>query len=119
MDIKLFDSELKVMNVLWTEGDSTAKHISNVLKDEIGWNMNTTYTLINRCIKKGAIERLEPNFMCHALIPKEKVQLAETNELLDKIFDGSIDKMFAALIGNKQLSEKQIQKLKDLVKTLE
>lgn len=81
--------------------------------------MNTTYTLINRCIKKGAIERLEPNFMCHALIPKEKVQLAETNELLDKIFDGSIDKMFAALIGNKQLSEKQIQKLKDLVKTLE
>lgn len=119
MDIKLFNSELKVMNVLWTEGDSTAKHISNVLKDEIGWNMNTTYTLINRCIKKGAIERLEPNFMCHALIPKEKVQLAETNELLDKIFDGSIDKMFAALIGNKQLSEKQIQKLKDLVKTLE
>ena len=119
MDIKLFDSELKVMNVLWKEGDSTEKNISNVLKDEIGWNMNTTYTLINRCIKKGAIERLEPNFMCHALIPKEKVQLAETNELLDKIFDGSIDKMFAALIGNKQLSEKQIQKLKDLVKTLE
>ena len=52
MDIKLFDSELKIMNVLWTEGDVTAKHISNVLKEEIGWNMNTTYTLIKRCIKK-------------------------------------------------------------------
>ena len=107
------------MNVLWTQGDVTAKHISNVLKEEIGWNMNTTYTLIKRCIKKGAIERLEPNFICHALIPKEKVQLAQTNELLDKIFDGSIDKMFTALIGNKQLSEKQIKELKDLVKNLE
>ena len=68
MDIKLFHSELKIMNVLWTQGDVTAKHISNVLKEEIGWNMNTTYTLIKRCIKKGAIERLEPNFICHALI---------------------------------------------------
>ncbi len=73
MDIKLFDSELKVMCVLWSEGDTTAKHISDVLKKEIGWNMNTTYTLIKRCIKKGAIERSEPNFMCHALIPKEEV----------------------------------------------
>ncbi len=119
MDIKLFDSELKIMNVLWTQGDVSAKHISNVLKEEIGWNMNTTYTLIKRCIKKGAIERLEPNFICHALISKEEVQLAQTNELLDKIFDGSIDKMFTALIGNKQLSEKQIKELKDLVKNLE
>ena len=82
MDIKLFDSELKVMCVLWNEGDTTAKHISDVLKKEIGWNMNTTYTLIKRCIKKGAIERSEPNFMCHALIPKEEVQEAETKELV-------------------------------------
>ena len=59
MDIKLFDSELKVMCVLWNEGDTTAKHISDILKKEIGWNMNTTYTLIKRCIKKGAIERSE------------------------------------------------------------
>ncbi len=119
MNIKLFDSELKVMHVLWKQGDCTAKHISNVLKEEIGWNMNTTYTLIKRCIKKGAIQRLEPNFMCHALIPQEKVQIAETKEFLDKMFEGSIDKMFAALIGNKQLSEKQIQSLKELVKNLE
>ena len=106
MIVKLFDSELKVMNVLWKEGDCTAKHISNVLKEELGWNMNTTYTLIKRCINKGAIERSEPSFMCHALIPREKVQMAETKEFIDKIFDGSTDKMFAALIGNKQLSEK-------------
>ena len=32
MDIKLFDSELKVMCVLWNEGDTTAKHISDVLE---------------------------------------------------------------------------------------
>ena len=119
MDMKLFDSELKVMDVLWREGDTTAKHISDVLKGETGWNMNTTYTLIKRCIKKGAIERSEPNFMCHALIPKEEVQEAETNELINKIYDGSADKLFCALLGRKKLTSEQIDKLRQIVGELE
>lgn len=119
MEIKLFDSELKVMDVLWREGDTTAKHISDVLKEEIGWNMNTTYTLIKRCMKKGAIERSEPNFMCHALIPKEDVQEAETNELINKIYDGSVDKLFAALLNRKKLSAEQIDKLQKMIDELE
>lgn len=119
MDIKLFDSELKVMDVLWREGDSTAKHIAGVLSKEVGWNVNTTYTLIKRCMKKGAIERSEPNFMCHALIPKEKVQEAETDELIDKVYDGSVDKLFSALLGRKKLSKAQIEKLKEIVGSFE
>lgn len=106
---------MSVMGVLWREGDTTAKRISDILKEEIGWNMNTTYTLIKRCIKKGAIERSEPNFMCHALIPKEEVQEAETNELISKIYDGSADKLFAALLGRKKLSAEQIEKLKQIL----
>lgn len=119
MDIKLFDSELKVMDVLWREGDATAKYISDVLKEEVGWNKNTTYTLIKRCIKKGAIERSEPNFMCHALILKEEVQEAETEELINKIYDGSADKLFAALLSRKKLSAQQIERLKQMVEELE
>lgn len=117
--IKLFDSELKVMGVLWNEGDVPAKYIADILNKELGWNKNTTYTLIKRCMKKGAIERSEPNFICHALIPKEDVQEAETNELIDKIYDGSVDKLFAALIGRKKLSAEQIEKLKQIVWELE
>lgn len=119
MDIKLFDSELKVMGVLWRRGDTTAKQISNILKEEVGWNMNTTYTLIKRCINKGAIERREPNFVCHALIPREEIQAAETDELIDKIYDGSVDKLFAALIGRKKLSREQIERLKQFVEESE
>lgn len=107
------------MDVLWREGDCTAKHISDVLKEETGWNMNTTYTLIKRCIGKGAIQRSEPNFMCHALIPKEEVQDAETDELINKVYDGSADKLFAALLGRKRLSAEQITKLKQIVGELE
>lgn len=107
------------MQVLWQEGDVTAKHIAEVLAADTGWNVNTTYTLIKRCMKKGAIERTEPNFMCHALIPKETVQEAETEELINKIYDGSADKLFAALLSGKKVSVEQIEKLKQLVKDLE
>ena len=115
MAIKLFDSELKVMGVLWREGDCTAKHISDVLAQETGWKMNTTYTLIKRCIAKNAIERIEPGFLCHALVSKQQVQEEETQELIDKVFDGSADKLFAALVGGRRVSAEQLHKLRALI----
>lgn len=119
MALKLFDSELKVMDVLWNGGDQTAKKISDILKEKIGWNMNTTYTVIKKCIAKGAIERREPGFLCHALIPKEAVQEAETAELLGKLFDGSAEKLFASLLGSRKLSREQIEALRRMVAELE
>ena len=35
MEIKLFDSELKVMDVLWREGDQPAKYVAKTLTDEL------------------------------------------------------------------------------------
>ncbi|MCI8513556.1 MAG: BlaI/MecI/CopY family transcriptional regulator [Lachnospiraceae bacterium] len=119
MDVKLFDSELKVMSVLWRDGDVPARYIAKLLTGELGWNVNTTYTLIKRCIKKGAIARSDPGFMCRALVPKEEVQEAATNELIDKVYDGSVNKLFAALLGRKKLSAAQIEKLKQIVGDLE
>ena len=85
----------------------------------MGWNRNTTYTLIKRCIGKGAIERREPNYLCHALIPREQVQEQETTELINKVFDGSADLLFASLLNRKNLSAEEIERLKQLVNNLE
>ena len=115
MDNNLVDSDIKIINVLRNEGDCPARHSAEVLTKENGWNINTTYTLIKRCIKKGAVERSEPNFMCHAIIPKEEVQEVETNELINKIYDGCAEKLFAALLGRKKLSAEQIERLKQIV----
>ena len=118
MDMKLVDSEIKVMDVLWKEGDSMAKHVADVMKERYGWNVNTTYTLLKRCIKKGAVERTDPNFVCHALIKQEQVQAQETDELLHKVFDGSVDKLFASLLGRRNLTAEQVEKLKERVEEL-
>lgn len=119
MEIKLFDSELQVMNILWEEGDLTAKQISQILNEQIGWNKNTTYTVIKKCIQKGAIERIEPNFVCHPIITREQIQEQETSELIDKMFNGSRSLLFASLLDQKKLSSSDISKLKQIVKDLE
>lgn len=119
MGMKLYDSELKVMDVLWRQGgDVTAKEIALRLTDTVGWNKNATYTVIKKCIAKGAIERREPNFLCHPLIEKEQVREQEAAELIDKVFDGSACLLFASLLNGKTLSEEEIQRLKQLVDDL-
>ncbi len=114
MNIKLFDSELKVMEVLW-RGDATAKQIAEELKRDTGWNVNTTYTVIKKCIAKGAVQRSEPNFLCHALIARKEVQQAEAEALIGKLFDGSPELLFASLLGSKKLSGKQLDRLRQMI----
>lgn len=115
---KLFDSEKKVMEVLWANGTMTAGEMVKVLKNSVGWNRNTTYTVIKKCIAKGAIKRGEPKFQCTALISREQVQDYETNELVDRMFDGSKEKFFAAFLDGKKLSDSEINNLKELVNKL-
>ena len=115
MEFKLFDSELKVMDILWKEGDTSAKEIAEKLNEQVGWSKTTTYTVIKKCIDKGAVGRSEPGFICRALISRKEVQEVETNELIDKMYDGSSDKLIAALLGSKRLTAEEIQSLKKLV----
>ena len=53
--------------------------------------------------------------MCHALVEKETVQAAETDELIDRVYDGFADKLFAALLQRRKLSPEQIRQLKQVV----
>ena len=119
MKVKLFDSELKVMETLWKQGNLTAGQIAKILSQEIGWNRNTTYTVIKKCIEKGAIERLEPKFICRAVITKEEVQAYETNELIERMFDGSKRKFFAALLSDKTMKAEELKQLRDMINKME
>ncbi len=119
MTVKLFDSELKIMEALWAEGALPAKRIAKILAEQVGWGKTTTYTVIKKCIDKGAIERSEPDFICCPLITREQAQEAETTELIDKMYGGAADRLVASLLGSKRLSAKEIEGLKKLVHELE
>lgn len=118
MAVKVFDSELRVMEVLWREGDLTAGQLAKMLKEHTGWNRNTTYTVIKKLIDKGAVERYGPKFCCRAVITKEQVQQHEASELISKLFDGSGSAFLSAFISGNELSEQEIEGLKQLVESL-
>ena len=115
MKFKLFDSELKVIEILWEKGEATAKEIAAELTKKIGWNKITTYGVINKCIEKGYISRGE-KFLCQPLITKSEVQESETMELGDKLYDGSKSSLIASLLKTEKLDAQQFEELRKIVK---
>lgn len=116
MALSLSKTEMHVMAVIWRNGgQASAKCISDTLAQECGYSAATTYTLISRCIKKGAVERIEPGYMCHALVSQRDMQISETNDLVQRVFDGSVDKLFSFLVGDKKASQADIDRLRSLI----
>ncbi len=111
----LFDSELNVMEVLWKEGEIRASQVCRILEKEIGWNRNTTYTVIKKCIKKGYVERKEPDFVCKAIVSKQEVQSQGISNLIKKLFHNSKSEFLQAFLGRERLSKEEIQELKKFV----
>lgn len=112
---KLFDSEAKVMEILWEKGPLSAKEISLIAADTIGWNKNTTYTIIKKLEAKGFIRRDEPGFICTPLVSQSEIQKSEAESLVNKFFGGSRNALFSALLEGKKLSDKEIEELRDLI----
>lgn len=115
MEGKLFDSELKVMEVLWEQGEKPAKDIVDILSERIGWNKNTTYTVIRKCIDKGAVRREEPGFRCIPLVTREEVAQSETEQLIDKMFGGSSELFFSSFLKNQGLSQEDALRLARMI----
>lgn len=107
------------MDILWKEDDIPAKRIAEMTKVQVGWSKTTTYTVIKKCIDKGAIKRQEPNFVCHALVTREQVQQFETNELINRMYNGNTDQLIASIIDSKKLTPQEIDRLRQLVKQLD
>lgn len=112
--VKLFDSELKLMDIVWDKEPVSAKEITLIAAETIGWNKNTTYTIIKKLIEKNAIKRTEPSFVCTSLVQKEDVRKAETKSLIDKLYNGSKKAFFAAFIEN-DISDDELEVLKKLI----
>ena len=113
--MKLFDSEIKLMEIIWANEPVSAKEVSKIAEAKIGWNKNTTYTVIKKVIDKGYVKREEPGFVCTALIKKEEAQKSEAKGLLDKLFHGSKKALFSALLEDEKLSDAEIDELRELI----
>lgn len=115
MKEKLFDSETKVMEIIWAKKTISAKDISLIAAETIGWNKNTTYTVIKKLETKGFIRREDPGFICTPLVSKSQIQKVEAASLIKKVFGGSRKALFSALLEDEPLTEEEIDDLRKLI----
>ena len=115
MDEKLFSSEIRVMELLWKNGEMSAKELAAALAESVGWSKTTTYTVIKKCIDKGAVIRTEPGFKCKAAVSRNEDCENEAFELIDRLFGGSPDLLVSALIGSGKISPEELKKLRETV----
>lgn len=115
MKEKLFDSEVKVMEIVWDRAPISAKDVSLIAAERIGWNKNTTYTVIKKLETKGFIRRDEPGFICVPLVSRDEMQRSEAETLLKKLFGGSRKALFSALLEDEPLTEEEADELRKLI----
>ena len=115
MKEKLFDSEAKIMEIIWEKSPITAKEISLIAAETIGWNKNTTYTVIGKLAKKGFIQRQEPGFICTPLVSQSQMQKVEAASLVKKLFGGSRKALFSALLEDEPLSDEELDALREMI----
>ena len=115
MKDKLFDSEAKVMGILWEKSPICAKEVSRIAAETIGWNKNTTYTVLKKLETKGFIRREDPGFVCVPLVSRDEMQKKEAATLVRRVFGGSRKALFSALLEDEPLSEEEIEALRELI----
>lgn len=114
-EIRLHEGELNVMELLWSNKALAARDISKIIKEYIGWEKNTTYTVIKRLIDKGAITREDPGFICRANVSKRKIQEIETKALLDQMYNGSIENFLQSYLANQKLTGTELSQLERIL----
>ena len=115
-ELRLHEGELNIMELLWSNKELAAKDISNIIKEQIGWEKNTTYTVIKRLIDKGAVQRTDPGFICSALVSQRSVREIETKRLLNQFYNGSLQTFISEYLKNQRLSAGDIAELQKLAK---
>ena len=112
---RLFDSELRLMELVWAKEPVTAKALSLLAAEDFGWNKNTTYTVVKKLEAKGFIKRQDPGFICTPLISQNQMQKVEAVSLVKKVFGGSRKALFSALLEDEPLSDEEINELRKLI----
>ena len=115
MEQKLSDSELEIMQLLWENGELRASAVADLAKVKTGWEKNTTYTFLQRLIKKGAITRRDPGFFCSAACKRDELLGQEARGMVNKLFDGSIGMFVHAFIDGSGITAEEREELQKLI----
>ena len=116
-DHHLTQRELDIMSVLWELGEATVTEV----RDRV--DPNLAYTSISSMIRtlelKGYVSHRRGEGKTHVYFPAIDAETAGESalgRLLDKVYGGSPIKLLAHLVDQKRLSEKELTRMRELLK---
>ena len=110
---KLFDAELKFMNIIWEEEPIKSGELVKVCNEKLGWKKSTTYTVLRKLAQRGVLKN--ENTVVTSIVKREDTQIYESHEVVEKSFGGSLPKFLTAFFGNKKISNDEAEELKKLI----
>lgn len=115
---QISDAESCVMKVLWENGQCTSSQIINEVSKDSDWKPKTIQTLITRLVLKGAVRAEKSNgkfFVYSAVVSEDDYIRDANNSFLQKMYNGSLSLMLASFVKEQNLSEEQIESLKNIL----
>ena len=110
---KIFDSEYRFCLILWENEPVKSGRLVELCREKLGWSKATTYTVIKRLAERGVVKN--ENTVVTSLVSKEEVQASEVDELVDRVFEGSLPSFVAAFTRRKKLSSREIEELRQMI----
>lgn len=114
---KIFDSEYKFCLILWENEPVKSSRMVELCREKLGWSKATTYTVIKRLSDRGVVKN--ENTIVTSLVSKEEAQAAEVDELVERVFEGSLPSFVAAFTRRSKLSEDEVDELRKLIDAYE
>lgn len=121
MSVRISGAESQVMELLWESEPRTTDQIVEAAIARHGWGAATVKTLINRLLKKKALisERAEGRTVYRSRLSREDYVAAESQSLLDRLFDGQLTPLVAHYAGRRGLTEEERARLKALIEEID
>jgi predicted transcriptional regulator len=119
--VKISHAESLVMQALWRQSPRSAEDICAALAADQGWEDSTVRTLLGRLVKKGALATQKDGrrYLYRPLIARDDYVEAESQNLLDRLFDGRVAPLVAHFSERRKLSRKDIAELKRLIEEID
>lgn len=121
MAIRISAAESQVMEALWRGKPMTPEEIIAAVGPSNGWQAGTVRTLITRLLGKKAIagKKEKTGYLYRPLITRADYVQDESKGFLDRLFKGEVAPLVAHLAEHRQLTAKDLRKLKKLISELE
>ena len=118
--MRLPAAESQIMEVLWSRSPLSAEEIVAEVSLRQPWGAATIKTLVNRLLKKKAIksEREGGRHQYRPLIARADYVQAESQGLLDRLFEGQLAPLIAHFAEHRDLKPEEVERLKRLIAEL-